>query len=62
MQNHTQPLMYRFKLYDQNIFKVESELKAKGIDYIETSQTGSDITFFLEGHPCYEKHRAANQL
>ena len=42
--------MYMFGPYDQDQFEFEDILKERGINYRQTSQTGSDITFYLEGH------------
>ncbi len=44
-----------FTLRDPRGFEFERLLKAKGIQYRTTSQAGSDVTFYLEGHPRFQQ-------
>jgi hypothetical protein len=45
----------RFSLNDSMISTVVEFIKHKKLDYIETSQTGNDITVCVQGHYLYNK-------
>lgn len=47
-----------FKLDDDRQFSWARQLLEMGIDFNETSQCGTDVTFYLEGHPRYEPQMA----
>lgn len=44
---------FSFSLSDQRVYALEQALAARAIQYVETSQDGSDITLYLDGHPKY---------
>ena len=48
-------LIYKFTLDSQSLELVIEGLKSEGLEHIEASQTGNDITIYLQGHPSYEK-------
>ena len=48
-------LFARFSLNDGMISTVIEYIKHRKLDYIETSQTGNDITVCVQGHYLYNK-------
>ena len=48
-------LFARFSLNDSMISAVIEYIKHRKLDYIETSQTGNDITVCVQGHYLYTK-------